>query len=148
MRFESLLRIAAPLLSVLLALTNLTAQAADPLFKMEESRERIREEILKSTPMGCAPEKVIEYLKKQTPEKTPTDPRIEDHPATGSAVQKSGRQGVRSIRVVVGEYFASSALLLMDVPLPIKLQVVVQWAFDKENRLIEVSVEKKPVASP
>ena len=106
-------------------MTNVATRAADPPLKMEENRERIREEILKFTPIGSAPEKVIEYLKNQTPEKPPAEPRIEEHPATGSTAQKSGKQGVRTIRIVLGEYFASSALLLMDVPVPMNLNSAV-----------------------
>ncbi len=127
-------------------LTSSVARAADSgLGKIEarEPRVQIRAEILKGTPFGSSPEDVLKFIAGhfQPRAGTPT-PKLENHPAAGPTAQRSDKKGVRSIRLILGRYVGNPGLFFMDVPVIAKTTTAVQWAFDKQGKLIEVFVDK------
>ena len=69
-------------------------------------------------------------------------PKPRNHPAAGPTAKGSDKKGVQSIRVVLGHYLTSPALLLLEIPMIAETTTAVQWAFSKEGKLIEVFVDK------
>lgn len=120
--------------------------AADPApgkIEAREPREQIRVEILKGTKIGSSPDDVLTFISKNfKPRKDAPAPKLSNQPAVGPTAKNSDRKGVRSIRLILGRYVASPALLLQEIPIVATTTTAVQWAFDKEGRLIEVFVDK------
>jgi hypothetical protein len=96
--------------------------AADPepaKIEAREPRVQIRTEILKGTKLGSSPEDVLKFISKSfQPKKDTPAPKLTNHPAVGPTAQGSDKKGVRSIRLILGHYLTSPALLLLEVPLP------------------------------
>ena len=108
-----------------------------------EPRVQIREEILKVTKIGSSPDDVLKFISKSfKPKKDAPEPKLTNHPAVGPTAKGSDKKGSQSIRLVLGHYLTSPALLLMEVPMIAKTTTAVQWAFSKEGKLIEVFVDK------
>lgn len=108
-----------------------------------EPRAQIRAEILKGTKLGSSPEDVLKYISRNfKPRKDTPAPKLLNHPAIGPTAKDSDKKGVQSIRLVLGHYFASPALLLLEIPLVGETTTSVQWAFNGEGKLIEVFVDK------
>ncbi|MHA3771435.1 hypothetical protein ACXR0O_07855 [Verrucomicrobiota bacterium sgz303538] len=114
-------------------------QAIDP----SEPRAQIRVEILKRTQLGSSTEDVMKFIRQNfQPKKDAPMPTVVHHPATGPSAADSDKKGVQSIRLVLGHYFKSPALLLLPIPLVAETTTAVQWAFDRDGKLIEVFVDK------
>lgn len=119
--------------------------AADPGSKIEarEPRAQIRAEILKQAKLGSNQENVLKFISQSfKPKKDTPLPKLVNHPAVGPTAKDSDKKGVQSIRLVLGQYFASPALLLLEIPMVAYTTTTVQWAFSKEGKLIEVFVDK------
>lgn len=69
-------------------------------------------------------------------------PPLENHPAQGAAAD-SPRKGSKSIRYKLGSYIDNPATLILTMPMLLEKEVIVQWAFDEHNRLIEIFVDKQ-----
>ena len=104
---------------------------------------QIRTEILKATQLGSSPEDVLEFVAGHfKPRPGMPTPKLENHPAVGPTAQRSDKKGVGSVRLILGRYVANPGLFFMEIPLIAKTTTAVQWAFNKENKLIEVFVDK------
>lgn len=117
--------------------------AAEAPIKPDEPRVQIRAEVLKATPPGVSPAAVLDYIRKTFERRDDAPaPQLASHPARGVAAEASGKAGVQSIRLVLGRYLRNPATFLMEIPIVTKTTTTVQWAFDKEGKLLEVFVDK------
>lgn len=121
----------------------LAANPEPQKIEAREPRTQIRAEILEGTKLGSSPDDVLKFISKNfKPKKDTSVPKLRNHPAVGPTAKDSDKKGVQSIRLVLGHYFASPALLLMEVPIVAETTTAVQWAFNKDGKLIEVFVDK------
>lgn len=120
--------------------------AADPepaKIEAREPRAQIRAEILKGTKLGSSPADVLKFINEHfKPKQDVPAPKLRNHPAVGPTAKGSDKKGVQSIRVVLGHYLTSPALLLLEIPMIAETTTAMQWAFSKEGKLIEVFVDK------
>jgi hypothetical protein len=131
-----------PWLGVVASLVISSVFAADPEPGKIEAREP-RAEILKETKIGSSADDVLKFINESfKPKKDMPTPKLRNHPAVGPTAKDSDKKGVQSIRIVLGHYFASPALLFLQVPMIAETTTAVQWAFDKDGKLIEVFVDK------
>ena len=105
-----------------------------------ESRALIRKEILSHTPRGSTIDQVRKFVKKQL--LIEGQPRLIDAPASGPSTKDSTEKGVKSIRILLGRYVTNPLLIVLPIPLPLETDVSVQWAFDKDGKLLNVFVDK------
>ena len=120
--------------------------ASDPepgKIEAREPRTQIRAEILKGTKFGSSPDDVLKFISKNfKPKKDTPAPRVRNHPAVGPTAEGSDKKGVQSIRLILGHYLARPALLMQQIPIVARTTTAVQWAFNKDGKLIEVFVDK------
>lgn len=122
-----------------------TAVSIDPNAK----RAEIRAQLLKYTPLGSDVKEVIVFIKtKLARGGGGAEPKVLNRGATGASAKTSDRKGVKVIKVNLGNYFESPALLTLDIPLPWRDSLIAQWAFDKDDRLIEIFLDRTPVEPP
>lgn len=133
-------------LSAAVLLVTRLAQAAEPepgKIEAREPRTQIRAEILRETKIGSTPDDVLKFIGARfKPKPGVPAPKLLDRPAVGPTAQPSEKKGIRSIRLILGRYVANPGLLFMEIPVIAKTTTAVQWAFDKEGKLIEVFVDK------
>ena len=108
------------------------------------SRAQIRLEIVKRTPIGMSSERVLDFIQHHLEHRSGKAVRIEARPAAGPSTSGSGKRGVRSLRILVADYVPIANLFTSPVATPIRMQIIVQWAFDSTGRLIEVFVDRQP----
>ncbi len=128
---------AVPFLLLLIA----TVVSAEPRTTIDpqEHREQIRVQLLKMTPRGSTTAAVREFITRDLKQKAPA---LENHPAMCEAAQASPNKGVACMRIVFGKYLANPVLLTLSPPMPIEREVDVEWAFDKDGRLLDIFVDK------
>jgi hypothetical protein len=127
-----------------LAISPVFAADSEPVkIEAREPRVQIRAEILKETTIGSSPDDVLKFINERfKPAKDTPVPKLRNHPAVGPTAKDSDKKGVQSIRLILGQYLTSPALFLMEVPMIAKTTTSVQWAFNKEGKLIELFVDK------
>lgn len=138
------------LLAISLGAAKVTAadEKSSPVeIELRNRRVEIRAELLKYTPLGASVDDVLQFLNKRLKAGNGAKLRIENHPAVGATAEASKKKGVQSIQLALGQYLTNPALLLLDAPLPLETNVSVQWAFNREGKLIEIFVDKE-VAQP
>jgi hypothetical protein len=120
-----------------------SAESARSKIEAREPRAQIRAEILKQTKQGSSADEVLKFIVSHfQPKQDAPAPKLENHAAVGPTAEHSGKRGVKSIRLVLGRYYANPGLFFMDIPFIAQTTTVVQWAFNKEGELIEVFVDK------
>jgi hypothetical protein len=126
------------------AVSSLFAADAGPArIEAAEPRVQIRMEVLKGTKLGATPADVLAYIGTHfQPSQGVPAPRLRNHSAVGPTAKESAKKGIQSIRLVLGQYLRNPATFLMEIPIVTKTTTTVQWAFDKEGKLIEVFVDK------
>jgi hypothetical protein len=122
-----------------------TGEQKKPLeLEPADHRAAIRAELLKRTPPGSTTDQVLHFihesLESQGDEHRPV---VANHGATGPATEGSDKKGVRSIKIFLGDYVASAALMALPIPVPAMMGVTAQWAFDKDGKLIDIFVDKE-----
>lgn len=110
---------------------------------LHDQRSQIRANLLKYTPPGSSSASVLNFVKTRLKHKGNPDAKIDNHPARGPITEGSKLTGVKRIKVLLGDCLDSPLLMTMDVPVPVLTEVTVQWAFDKNDRLIEIFVDRK-----
>jgi len=135
------------LLLLLLLLTGtLPARAGDaPRVQIDPQvkRAEIRSALLKQTPLGSSPAHVFHFIQTQLLEKDAPLPKLRGHGATGASAEASDKRGTQSIQLDLADYPAANSLLLtLSPPLPLQESLLVQWAFDKQSRLIEIFLDR------
>ena len=133
-------------LSVLLAFASCVAGdrsdgpvEIDPLSK----RVEIRKELLKYTPPGSSSKAVIAFLKTRLLKKEAPTPVMEDHPATGPSADAAPNRGAKVIKLNLGDYVPNTILLTLAPPIPFQEAVVAQWAFDRDDKLVDLFLDRK-----
>lgn len=129
--------------SDMVATTSRAQQSAAP--NPKDHRTEIRAALLKSTPPGTKAENVLRFIEKLLLKQGERAPKLESEPAQTDAVVDSSKKGVKSIRYFLGAYLDNPALITLAAPLLLEKEVTVQWAFDKDGRLIDIFVEKRTV---
>ena len=97
------------------------------------SEDAIRASLLKLTPMGSTPERVLEVAKSEGWKHVVYDPRHGFFVPEGLAVTKGKVVGVSGVSAVLGTY--------PYFPLG-STWVSADWGFDEQKRLIEIRVKK------
>jgi len=88
---------------------------------------------------------VLRIIKKNFQTEDGQTAHLENHSVPTEAVANSGRCGVKSIQLHVGDYFYNPAVIFLSAPMILRKEVTADWAFDKDDRLIEIFVDKKTV---
>jgi hypothetical protein len=119
------------------------ANPAHVKIEPQEHRFAIRQAILKCTPLGTDTNTVLRFVVECfRPKHDATLPKLEQHPADGTTAEASAKKGVQRVRLVLGHYMTNPILLTLQVPMIVETTTSVQWAFDKNGKLIEVFVDK------
>ena len=111
----------------------------DPLAK----RAAIRTELLKYTPVGSSSEEVLAFLKSRFLKKGDPTPELENHGATGACAEAAADRGVKVIRLSLGDYIPNPLLLTLSPPVTFQEAIIAQWAFDRNNKLIDLFLDRK-----
>jgi hypothetical protein len=122
------------------------ASAADEPRIAIEPRERralIRSELLAATPLGSTPQQVLDFINQRLKQTPTLSPAIENKPAGGASAEKSRERGVKRIKIDLADYLTEPATLTLTIPIPIVASVWVPWAFDRDDRLIEIFVDRE-----
>jgi len=135
------------LLSCLLALGAVTpapaANNASVEINHRDTRAEIRTQLLKYTPVGCSSKEVVAFLKTRLLKKGDPEPIIRNHGATGPSAEASSTKGVKSIKLDLGDYLESPILLTLSPPLPFREALMAQWAFDANDKLVGLFLDRK-----
>jgi hypothetical protein len=133
-------------LHLFLLLMTTSALAADAPINIDPNQKRaeIRAQLLQFTPLGSDTKAVIAFIKTKLARNAGADPKVLKHGATGASTEGSDKTGVKVIKVNLRDYFESPALLTLDIPLPWRNALIAQWAFDKDDRLIELFLDRAP----
>jgi hypothetical protein len=118
------------------------AQGSSPI-EAQQHRAEIRAALLEQTPIGSSLSRVQQFIGTKLLPKNVSPPRLEDHGATGESAVGALNKGVKSIRLELGHYFENSGTIFLTAPLINQKEVVVQWAFDEHDRLVDVFVDKR-----
>jgi len=132
------------LLSLLVAThQELRSEEPTPAVNVQDHRAQIRSALLHYTPPGSRPQDVLAFIKGRLLHPDDAVPGLENHPAVGDAAEKAGTRGVKSIRLELGRYLAHVEIIFLTAPVMEEREVIAQWAFDRNDRLIEIFVDKK-----
>lgn len=129
-------------IALLLSTLAIRAQEATPP-NPKDHRPEIRAALLKATPLGSTANQVIDFMRKSLLPAAQRPPPVEEHPAQSEAAGDSAKKGVKSIHYMLGSYMDNPALLTLSAPLLLQREVTVDWAFDKDDRLVEIFVDKR-----
>jgi hypothetical protein len=108
-------------------------------------RVEIRAALLQHTPIGSSVTHVLDFVSKQLQRAGDARVAVENHPATGPAVEESKKRGVKRIYVYLGQYYDHPEAVFLSAPLMMQKEVSAQWVFDQHDRLIDIFVDKKNV---
>ena len=121
----------------------LTGQESErSLIDPVEHRADIRAALLKQTPLGTTISGVQKVIRANFAQTDADVPPVESHGAEGEAAVKSPNRGVKSLRLVLAAYIENPGTIFLSAPLVNEKQVVAQWAFDENGRLVEIFVDK------
>jgi hypothetical protein len=70
---------------------------------------------------------------------------LESHPVQSEAAADSTKRGVKSIHLRLGNYMYNPAVIFLSAPMLLEKEVTVDWAFNKDDRLIEIFIDKRTV---
>lgn len=88
---------------------------------------------------------MLGVIKKDLQEEDAATPRLENHSVQTEAAANSAKCGLKSIHLLLGDYIYNPAVILLSAPMLLQKEVTADWAFDKDDRLIEIFVDKKTV---
>jgi hypothetical protein len=112
------------------------ASSIDP----QNHRAEIRAALIKQTPLGSTIAEVQTFIvTKLLPKDAPPSALEVDRTTAG----KSQKQGIKFIRVHLGEYLNNPGTIFLTAPLVTVKEVIAQWNFDEQDRLSDIVVEKK-----
>ena len=120
-----------------------TAKQPPVIIDLRVHRGEIRTVLLRYTPIGSDVTKVLEFVSKQLQRSGNGTIAVENKPATGAAAEKSGRRGVKRIRAYLGQYYDHPEVVFYSTPLLMEKEVSAQWAFDQNDRLLDIFVDKR-----
>jgi len=108
-----------------------------------DPRTQIRAQLLKYTPLGSSSKDVLAFIKNRLKPDNADKVAIENKPADGQSAESSDKRGTKRIKLVLGPYLTSPGLILLDIPLPLRNTLTVQWAFDKNDKLVEIFLDRE-----
>lgn len=108
-------------------------------------RADIRKALLRATPLGSSAENVLRIIKKDLQKEGDPALRLENHSVQTEAAANSPKRGVKSIHLRLGDYIYNPAVIFLSAPMLLQKEVTADWAFNKDDRLIEIFVDKKTV---
>jgi hypothetical protein len=114
-----------------------------PPINVQDHRTQIRTALLHYTPLGSRSQNVLAFIKGRLLRPDDAMPALENHPAIGDATEKAGARGVKSIRLELGRYLAHAEIIFLTAPVLEEREVIAQWAFDRNDQLIQIFVDKK-----
>lgn len=135
-------RVALALCAALLAVAGVRAENEPSPLDLQQRRAQIRELLLKETPVGMESKEVLASILKRLGGDEAKLPKIEDHPALGPEAEKAKQRGVKSIRLVLGDYYDHPEIIFFAAPMLSRREVTAQWAFDEQDRLVDIFVDK------
>ena len=120
-----------------------TGQRAErPLIDPVEHRSEIRAILLKQTPLGSNLADVQRFIGLNFAQSVADAAKIQPHGAEGELAANSPNKGVKSLQISLGAYIENPGTIFLTAPLLNEKTVTAQWAFDKNNRLVEIFVDK------
>jgi len=132
--------------AVVVTMTTSSAQQVPPVLPdLHSHRADIRRALLHATPLGSSAKDVLRIIKKDLQKEGYPTPRLESHSVQTDAAANSPKCGVKSIDLHLGDYLYNPAVIFLSAPMLLQKEVTVDWAFDKDDRLIEIFVDKKTV---
>ncbi len=101
-------------------------------------RAEIRAVLLKRTPVGSSIKEVEEFISRQLQ-------RSGDVSAVTvqSAQDVSKPRVATTIRVYLGQYYKHLGAVFLTAPMIVRKEVTAEWWFDRHDRLIDISVDKR-----
>lgn len=130
--------IASSTLMLLATATPIDAEQPRVVIDLHAPRAEIRTALLKSTPKGSSTDFVIAFISKQL--------QLVEH-RSPVAVQPvsdvSQPRATSRIRIRLGDYYKNLGAIFLSAPMVVHEEVHAQWWFDREGRLLEISVDKK-----
>jgi len=110
---------------------------------LRSHRADIRRALLQATPLGSSAENVLRIIKKDLQKEGDPTLRLENHSVQTEGAANSAKCGVKSIHLRLGDYIYNPAVIFLSAPMPLQKEVTADWAFNKDDRLIELFVDKK-----
>jgi len=86
---------------------------------------------------------VLRIIKKDLQKEGDPTLRLENHSVQTEGAANSAKCGVKSIHLRLGDYIYTPAVIFLSAPMPLQKEVTADWAFNKDDRLIELFVDKK-----
>ena len=126
----------APLWLVQQALADNTSEQV--IIDLHAPRAEIRKVLVKHTPPNSRIGYVMEFIAK----------RLEPH-ESGSAITAQRTQDAsqplvaKTIQVDLDQYYKHLGAVFLTAPMVVHEDVSVQWLFDRQDRLIDVAVQKQ-----
>lgn len=108
---------------------------------VSERRAQIREALLKLAPLGSRSAEVLALIQQRLLPKDSPAPPLLARPASGPSAEASDRRGVKSIQLDLGDY-PNPGLLAISPTFPFEQSLQAQWAFDADDRLIELFLDR------
>lgn len=99
-------------------------------------RAEIRALLLKRTPVGLSMKEVEAFISKRLQ-------RPGDVSAVTVQPDASKPRAAKTIRVNLGEYYKHLGAVFLTAPMVVHKEVSAQWWFDRHDRLIDISVDKR-----
>lgn len=120
-----------------------SANESKVVVDLHASRAEIREVLLRYTPIGSKLSDALKFVATRLERAGGTSPKVSNGPASGRAAEGSRRRGVKTIRVNLGQYYYHPGVLFLSAPMIMQREVSAQWAFDQQDRLIDIFVDKE-----
>jgi hypothetical protein len=133
-------RLTIYLLILLAAIVPLSGQGkTSPLIiDLRAHRDEIRTALLRYTPPGTKAKDVVAFIGKQFSQDDDIA-ALKPLPAKNKTLPAAEKV----IRVYLGHYYDHPELVFYSAPLLMQREVSAQWWFDREDRLIDITVDKK-----
>lgn len=123
----------------LIATQPLLGEVNEPrLVDLYAPRSEIRAVLLKRTPVGSSIKEVEEFISRQL-QRSGDVSAVTVQPAQ----DVSKPRVAKTIRVYLGQYYKHLGAVFLTAPMIVRKEVTAQWWFDRHDRLIEISVDKR-----
>ena len=128
-----------------LVTTSLAQQPLGVVPDLHKHRAEIRAALLHATPLRSSAEDVLQFIRKDLQRQGESTPPLESRPVQSEAAADSTKRGVKNIHLRLGNYIYNPAIIFLSAPMLLEKEVTVDWAFNKDNRLIEIFIDKKTI---
>lgn len=142
-----------------MAVTCAFGQTSSVVLDAGEKRAEIRQKLLKYTPLGSSSRDVMMFIRGRLPQLEESAVIVADHQAEGPSATASEKRGVKVIKLDLSDPRMNPFLSNFSAPLPdesgmsISLfpfgvpvenspPLIIQWAFDSNDRLLEIFLDR------